>query len=339
MEWTLANIVRTHAAHRGGQPMLTYGTRTITYAAMDATSNRVAQALLAEGIGRQDRVAFLDKNGPEYFEVLFGGAKVNAVNVAVNWRLAPEEMERTINDAQAKLLFVGADFLPHVEGIETKLETVDKIIVLGDSPRHETYRTWMERAEPIDPGHSTEREDVAMQLYTSGTTGLPKGAMLSNSNLGAILPHVSGPWGLDATSVNLIAMPLFHIGGSGWALCGMWNGCHSILLREFVPPDVLADHPAEVENALSGHPAIADVAVIGVPHERWGETGKAIVVKRAGMDPQPEEIIDYARRHLAHYKCPTSVDFAEALPRNPSGKLLKRQLREPYWKGHARRIN
>jgi long-chain acyl-CoA synthetase len=69
MEWTLANIIRTHAAHRGGQPMLTYGTRTITYAAMDATSNRVAEALLVEGIGRQDRVAFLDKNGPEYFDV------------------------------------------------------------------------------------------------------------------------------------------------------------------------------------------------------------------------------------------------------------------------------
>ena len=101
MEWTLANIVRTHAAERGGQPMLTYGARTITYAAMDAVSNRVAQALLAEGIGRQDRVAFLDKNRPEYFEVLFGGAKVNAVNVAVNWRLAPEEMERTIVSSES----------------------------------------------------------------------------------------------------------------------------------------------------------------------------------------------------------------------------------------------
>src|SRR5262249_21868969 len=98
-------------------------------------------------------------------------------------------------------------------------------------------------------------------------------------------------------------------------------------------------YPAEVENALSGHPAIADVAVIGVPHDRWGETVKAIVVKQAGTDPRPEEIIEYARGHLAHYKCPTSVDFADALPRNPSGKLLKRQLREPYWKGRERRIN
>jgi acyl-CoA synthetase (AMP-forming)/AMP-acid ligase II len=519
MEWTLATIIRTHAAQRGDGPLLTYAGRTISYAEMDAASSRVAQALLADGVGPQDRVAFLDKNGPEYFEVLFGGAKINAVNVAVNWRLSPGEMEHTINDAEAKLLFVGGDFRPHLDEIEGRLETVRKIVVLGEHPDHESYRAWRDRAKPRDPGLSSAPEDVAMQLYTSGTTGLPKGAMLSNRNLGTLVPHVAGPWGLDATSVNLVAMPLFHIGGSGWALCGMWNGCHSILLREFVPADVLADlvrhrvtnalfvpamlqfltsvpgaadgdysalrsivygaspitdevllrsirtfrcpfiqvygltestgaitelpaadhdpggarapllrsagrpypwvemrivdpdtgrdrprgevgelwtrsvqnmkgywnrpeetarvltadgwlrtgdagfmdeegyvfltdrvkdmivsggeniYPAEVENALSGHPGIADVAVIGVPHDRWGETVKAIVVKQAGADPRPEEIIAYARQRLAHYKCPTSVDFVEALPRNPSGKLLKRQLREPYWKGQERRIH
>jgi acyl-CoA synthetase (AMP-forming)/AMP-acid ligase II len=98
-------------------------------------------------------------------------------------------------------------------------------------------------------------------------------------------------------------------------------------------------YPAEVENALADHPALADVAVIGVPDARWGETVKAIVVRVPGTDPSPAEIIAYARQRLAHFKCPTSVDFADALPRNPSGKLLKRELREPYWKGHARRIN
>ena len=98
-------------------------------------------------------------------------------------------------------------------------------------------------------------------------------------------------------------------------------------------------YPAEVENALSGHPDIADVAVIGVPDDKWGETVKAIVVRRSGADPTAEALIDYARQRLARYKCPTSVDFRDALPRNPSGKLLKRQLREPYWKGHERRIH
>jgi len=81
------------------------------------------------------------------------------------------------------------------------------------------------------------------------------------------------------------------------------------------------------------------VAVIGVPDERWGETVKAIVVLRAGAPADADEIIAYARARLAHYKCPTSVDFAPSLPRNPSGKLLKRELREPYWRGCERRIH
>jgi long-chain acyl-CoA synthetase len=220
--------------------MITYGSRTMSYAEMDGRSSQVAQGLLAEGVEPQDRVAFLDKNGPEYFEILFGGGKANAVNVAVNWRLAPVEMEYTINDAGAKVLFIGPEFFPHLEEIEGKLHAVRKIVALGEHPRHESYAAWTGRQRGQDPALRSAPEDVAMQLYTSGTTGLPKGAMLTNRNLGTILPHVSAPWSLDATSVNAIAMPLFHIGGSGWALCGMWNGCHSILFREFVPREVLA---------------------------------------------------------------------------------------------------
>ena len=98
-------------------------------------------------------------------------------------------------------------------------------------------------------------------------------------------------------------------------------------------------YPAEVENVLMSHPAIADVAVIGVPHEKWGETAKAVVVVAAGATPTPEEIIEFSRQNLAKFKCPTSVDFVEALPRNPSGKVLKKDLRAPYWEGRERQVN
>jgi acyl-CoA synthetase (AMP-forming)/AMP-acid ligase II len=98
-------------------------------------------------------------------------------------------------------------------------------------------------------------------------------------------------------------------------------------------------YPAEIENALADHPVIADVAVIGVPDARWGKTVKAIVVPKPGATPGADEIIAFARTRLAHFKCPTSVDFAATLPRNPSGKILKRELREPYWKGRERRVN
>jgi long-chain acyl-CoA synthetase len=98
-------------------------------------------------------------------------------------------------------------------------------------------------------------------------------------------------------------------------------------------------YPAEIENVLANHPAVAEVAVIGVPDETWGETVKAVIAPRPNLSVTAAEIIAYGKAHLAGYKCPTSVDFVSALPRNPSGKVLKKDLRAPYWAGRARRIN
>ena len=97
-------------------------------------------------------------------------------------------------------------------------------------------------------------------------------------------------------------------------------------------------YPAEVENALMEHPDVADAAVVGVPHEKWGETVKAVVVARPGAALEAGQIIDYCRGQLAHYKCPTTVDIVDDLPRNPSGKILKRVLRERYWPTSGRRV-
>jgi fatty-acyl-CoA synthase len=98
-------------------------------------------------------------------------------------------------------------------------------------------------------------------------------------------------------------------------------------------------YPAEVESALCDHPDVAEAAVIGIPDDKWGEAVKAIVVMKPGKQATATDIINFTRERIAGFKTPKSVDFLEALPRNPSGKVLKRELRKPFWEGRDRQVN
>ncbi len=98
-------------------------------------------------------------------------------------------------------------------------------------------------------------------------------------------------------------------------------------------------YPAEVESAIFGHEMVSDVAVIGVPDEHWGEAVKALVVLKENCETSEEDIINFTRQKIAGFKTPKSVDFINELPRNPSGKILKKELRKPYWEGFERAIN
>jgi acyl-CoA synthetase (AMP-forming)/AMP-acid ligase II len=95
----------------------------------------------------------------------------------------------------------------------------------------------------------------------------------------------------------------------------------------------------EVEDCLYQHPAVAEVAVIGVPDQKWGETVKALVVLRPGQEATEADLIEFSRARMAHFKCPTSVEFREGLTRTATGKLQKFKLRAPYWDGRTRQIN
>lgn len=515
----VGDIVRVHGAGLGGQTALQCGDRSLTFAELYERAKVVAGALSAAGVKAQDRVAVIDRNSIENLEVVFGAALLNAVVVNVNWRLAPPEILQILADAGTRLVIVGPEFFGAVEAIETQLGSGARVVAIGSGhPRWEPYEAWLAGSPPTDPGTVAAPGDVAFQLYTSGTTGLPKGVMLTTSNLLTAWSHIEGEWGFEpGRSVNLALMPMFHIAGLGWATVGLFFGCRTVVLRDVVPAEVLDvlsseqithafmvpaviqfllmtpgvedadfsslrklvygaspisapvlekalkvmgcdfvqvygltettgaitqlqpdDHdpigrpellrscgkpypwvemrvvdveghdlpagrvgelwtrsgqnmagywnnteatravldddgwlrtgdagyldeegfvflhdrvkdmivtggenvyPAEVENVLMRHPGVADVAVFGVPDARWGEAVKAAVVPvDASKPPSAEELISYAHEYLAGYKCPKSVDYAEVLPRNPSGKLLKRELRAPYWEGAGRQI-
>jgi fatty-acyl-CoA synthase len=148
---------------------------------------------------------------------------------------------------------------------------------------------------------------------------------------------MKGYWNKPDATREAIKKDWFYTGDAGFLDAEGYVFIHD-RVKDMIVSGGENVYPAEVENALFAHPDIADVAVIGVPDEKWGEAVKACVVAAPGKELSEQEIIDFARARIAGYKLPKSVDFIEALPRNPSGKILRRELREPYWEGQERRV-
>ncbi len=505
---TLGVTLRRWASERPDAEALVFKDRRTTYAALDSTADRVAQRLLRAGVGRGGRVALLAKNSDRFFEILYGAARIGAVLVPINFRLAPPEIAFIVNDARAEILFVDADHAELLGGLADGFETVREVVALedeiGDWP---AFADWCDTADALDPGIAIGPEDVAVQMYTSGTTGHPKGVETTHRNVSALEAAGSsvGPaWHGGDTS--LVCMPLFHIAGAGWAFLGLSVGCRNVILPDVVPADILrliegegvtktfmvpaviqfmlqepgvggrdfsrlelieygaspiaqdvlrralrvfgcrfiqlygltettgavtwlppADHdpdggarmascgipwgdvelrivgpdgtplpvgevgevvcrstqvmagywnrpeatadairdgwfhtgdagrldedgylyiqdrikdmiisggeniyPAEIESALFDHPAVADIAIIGVPDPTWGEAPKAVAVLVPGEQLDLLALQSFARERLAGFKVPKSLEIVDALPRNPSGKVLKRVLRERF---------
>jgi acyl-CoA synthetase (AMP-forming)/AMP-acid ligase II len=159
-----------------------------------------------------------------------------------------------------------------------------------------------------------------------------QGEILARSN------HVfHGYWNQPDETAKALAGGWFHTGDGG-----AMEGAYVVISDR--KKDVIITggenvSSIEVEDCLYQHPAVAEAAVIGVPDERWGETIKALVVLRAGATATEKDLIEFCRTRMAHFKCPTSVEVRDALPRTATGKLQKFKLREAYWAGRERRVN
>jgi acyl-CoA synthetase (AMP-forming)/AMP-acid ligase II len=149
--------------------------------------------------------------------------------------------------------------------------------------------------------------------------------------------NMKGYWGNEKATRSAFVDGWFRSGDAGYLKDGY------LFLHDRMKDMIISGgeniYPAEVENVLMQHPGLADGAVIGVPDEQWGEAVKACVVLKPGAKAGAAEIIEFMRSRIAHFKCPKTIDFLEAIPRNPTGKILKRVLRDPYWQGRERRIN
>ncbi len=503
------------AANPDGEAF-TYLGRTWTWSQTEERVRRLTGALKGLGIGRGDVVSFLDKNHPACVELTMAVARLGAANAIINFRLAGAEIDYAVNDSGAKVLLVGSELMPTIEKIRDRLTAVEQIIeVTPDGADHDAYEALLAAAEPAGREAEVEPDDVCLVMYSSGTTGRPKGVALTQSNMIAHTLNAHEGWAFDDGDKNMVSMPLFHVGGSSYVLFGIHDGVPSVMTRDpdgaslagaimqganrtFLVPAVLAqvlqsgddaiklfgnlktycygaapmpmpllraaieawpdtdfiqvygltevcgvithllpdahrdaEHPErlisagqcvpdtevrvvdpgslqdvatgengelwfrtpqlmkgylnrpedtaavitqdgwfrtgdmgkvdadgfvyvedrlkdmiisggenvyspEIERVLAEHPSVMEVAIIGVPDERWGESVKAVVSLKPDTEATEEQLIAWCREELAGFKCPKSVDILEALPRNPTGKILKRDLRKPYWEGRER---
>lgn len=241
---TLADIPALQARERGDSPALVYGERRVSYAELEARSNQLAHALLSDGAREQSNIAILDRNAETFFFVLFGAAKANLCTVTVNFRLTAEEVGFILQDSQAEYLFVGREFLPVARACLKDADRLSRIVVL-DGAAQETGEVglgdWLDGQPETAPSERTPRpQDRAVQMYTSGTTGHPKGVMLSHASMICAAEEGLSVWPVmhEPASAVLATMPLFHIAAANLCLAQLFAGGTAVILRESAPEEV-----------------------------------------------------------------------------------------------------
>ncbi len=477
-----------------------------TFKEVDERVNRLANALIKLGLKKGDRVAFLDRNCPQYLEFYFGVARAGMVGVPLNYRLVSREYTYLLNNSGAKAVIVGKDYIPVIDNLRKEIPTVKHFISLSPAPGYSLYEDVITASKPDDPGVPIKEEDLAIIGYTSGTTANPKGVMLTHKNIIANAMNFLSELPLRQEDVCYSPFPLFH-SGSYCVMAYYSRGCtqvyddfelvntFEVLQKEkvnflFIPAGALVFLPGfpkrtdyernalrliltggsrtpvpvikalfdvfpkleilydtfalteaaplvcvipktrqmlldnqisestgteaygtyvrlfddddkdvppggvgeivvrgdnvmkgywemqeetektlrggwmhtgdmgrfdekrhlyvvdrkkdmilsggenvaskEVEEVLYTHPAIADVAVIGLPDQKWGERVHAVIVLKAGQSLDEKGVTEFCKEKMAGYKRPRSMEFVTELPRNPSGKIMKKELRAKY---------
>lgn len=487
------------------------GNRTITYREWSRSVNRTARFLRDRlGVRKGDRVAVLAHNCVEYLDIWFALGRIGAILQNLNWRLTPRELQELVVDGAPVGLVYGGEFISQVDEMRSEIPGVQHFVALGEraEPGDETFTAREEFSDAPLPEIALDWNDPWVICYTGGTTGTPKGAILTHKAITANAVNTVISWGLSPDDVAILNAPLFHTGGlnvftaplvykggtsvvckgfdpdqvfdliqggevtlffgvptmfillqehprweeadfsalklviSGGAPCpmpvfekfwergvdfktgyglteagpntfwlppedvqrkpgavgfplfhidvkvvredgaecepgepgeliirgphvcdGYWNnpeataeairpstssgepwlhtgdlaqrdeeGYYTIVgrLKDMIISGGENVYPSEVESVMHAHPAVAEAALIGVPHEKWGEVGRAIVVTGAKAELTEEKLLDFCRERLARYKVPKSVVFVDAMPKTGAGKIDKQVLVSRY---------
>jgi long-chain acyl-CoA synthetase len=227
---TLADIVRVQSVARADQAAILCEGRRVDYAELHRVSKQAAHGIRAAGLRPGDRFAYLGKESEHYYELLFGAAKSGTVLVPINWRLTAGEVEHILRDSGSKLLFVDSS----TEAVAEKVDLPGLTVV-----RLEDFTEWVSAYPDSELLSRVRPNDPIVQMYTSGTTGLPKGVVLAHRSFFAVRDALAAE-GLDWIDWrdgdrSLVGMPGFHIGGLWWALQGFASGVTNVVIREFTP--------------------------------------------------------------------------------------------------------
>jgi acyl-CoA synthetase (AMP-forming)/AMP-acid ligase II len=240
---TVPEALAFHAAHHPDRVALFCEDRRITFGALDAESDRLAHAIRAAGFERGDRVAYLGLESEHYYELFFACAKSGTVLVPINWRLTTAEVDHILRDSGTALIFVERDFLAVAAAARETLPRLREVIdVDGEGPRGAALQRWKEGRAALE-ALATGADDPLIQLYTSGTTGLPKGVVLAQRSFFKIREGFLEQ-GLDwidwkPEDVSLIGIPGFHVAGIWWAMQAFAAGVPSVSMRMFRAKDAV----------------------------------------------------------------------------------------------------